>query len=256
MNPRISSLFLLVVGISFAGCQKIYDYVHSPINGNTEYRSCSIRQITGYYPYFDDIHHMFSYNKYGNPEKVVNDRVGTGSPNMWFKYDKYNRLIQLIRPYSNNNYETWNKYGYNAKNQIVRDTQYEFGPFVDSVPSITPMIMARRIYTVYEYDAFNRISMKKDSNVIFNSILVRQKFFNYNSKGNLVGENLVYDDKISILRTNKIWMFLAQDYSVNNPVIAAEYSRNGLPVVFSGNQSVGLIFPYTFSDVKVDYSCY
>ena len=51
-------------------------------------------------------------------------------------------------------------------------------------------------------------------------------------------------------------MFLAQDYSVNNPVIAAEYSRNGLPVVFSGNQSVGLIFPYTFSDVKVDYSCY
>jgi hypothetical protein len=191
MKPRISSLLLLVVGVSLAGCQKIYDYVHSPINGNTEYRSCSIKQITGYTLYNDDIHHLFFYNKYGHPEKVMNDQVGTGSPNMWFKYDKWNRLVQLIRPYDNNYYETWNKYGYNAKNQIVRDTQYEFGPFVDSIPSISPMISAARIYTVYEYDAFNRMSMKKDSIVFSNSISIRQEFFNYNNKGNLVGANLV-----------------------------------------------------------------
>jgi hypothetical protein len=51
-------------------------------------------------------------------------------------------------------------------------------------------------------------------------------------------------------------MFLARDYSVNNPLVANEYNRNGLPVSFTGNQSIGSVFPYTFEKVKVDYSCY
>lgn len=255
MNSRISSRFLLVVSILFAGCQKIYDYVHSPMNGNTEYKSCSIKQIIAYPSHFSEIHHLFVYNKFGNPERVINDQVGTGSPNMWFKYDKWNRLVQLIRPYDNNYYETWNKYGYNAKHQIVRDTQYEFGPFVDSIPSIDSRVTNRRRYTVYEYDAFNRMSMRRDSFIVSGNIVIRQKFFTYNSKGNLIGENLVYDNKVSILRTNKIWMFLAQDYSVNNPVIDAEYNRNRLPVSFTGNESLGSVFPYTFEKVKVYYSC-
>lgn len=46
----------------------------------------------------------------------------------------------MVRPYENNNYETWNKYFYNDRNQIVLDSQYSFGTYIDSVPVARPQI--------------------------------------------------------------------------------------------------------------------
>jgi len=52
--------------------------------------------------------------------------------------------------------------------------------------------------------------------------------YSYNADGNLAGHD--YDDKINYHRTNRVWMFIDRDYSVNNPVIATyEYNDFGLP---------------------------
>ncbi|HEV2352775.1 MAG TPA: hypothetical protein VGR89_00895 [Puia sp.] len=58
----------------------------------------------------------------------------------------------------------------------------------------------------------------------------------YDSRGNLILEGITYDDKINPLRTNPVWMFLFDNYSMNNPYlvyainnIKLEYNSVGLP---------------------------
>ena len=79
--------------------------------------------------------------------------------------------------------------------------------------------------TYYSYDNKQRII--KDSTVFAGSIQPVVNTYSYDINGNKTGSN--YDDKINLNRTNKIWMFLNRDYSVNNPYNAASYNTTGLP---------------------------
>lgn len=59
--------------------------------------------------------------------------------------------------------------------------------------------------------------------------------FQYDANGNLMGQGNVYDTQLSFLRTNKIWMFLACNYSINNNFQASAYNTSKLPLLFACN---------------------
>ena len=249
------AFFALPLLAAATGCQKLFDYIPSPQNGNTDYKTCAIKKINvAYADRGDTAHYVFTYNKLGDPVSVINDKVSTGNPNMLFKYDKYNRLREMIRPYTNGSYESWNRYGYNNKNQIVRDTSFAFGLMTANGPEETTRNFA---YTDYVYDAQNRIVGETDS--IFNAgafFFLEKITYEYDSKGNRVVFQTSYDNKLNPLRTNKIWMFVTKNYSVNNPFVANSYNSNSLPLSFVGRYPYfGIIMPLEGGLDEVTYDC-
>ena len=100
--------------------------------------------------------------------------------------------------------------------------------------------------------------MKEDSLISvkwgFNDV----RLFNYDASGNMVGYN-VYDNKINIHRTNKIWMFIDRDYSINNPhspyvaYSPGTYNSFGLPVQI--NYLPNFLGMTLYPGVEVKYQC-
>ena len=64
--------------------------------------------------------------------------------------------------------------------------------------------------------------------------------YTYDASGNLVRPGIVYDNKVNIHRTNKIFMFVDRDFSMNNPFTAATYNGYSLPWTLS---SPGVLLP-------------
>jgi len=245
--------FFLVGCCSFTiSCNKVWDYIHH--SGGTDFKECNIKQITLYNQYengyIDTIPFLFTYNKMGNPLSIIHPRVGTGNPNYLFKYDKYNRLSELVKYYNGyNGYESWERFYYNNKNQVVRDSAYGFGPIVDSVPQ--PALGFS--FITFEYDAEGRITREIDSIYFRGSLtLVIPYMYAYDAKGNLTGAS--YDDKLSMYRTNNIWMFMTRDYSINNRFTAKQYNEHGLPLDFTDNWNK--LLPQPATETKVAYSCH
>jgi hypothetical protein len=75
----------------------------------------------------------------------------------------------------------------------------------------------------------------------------------------------VYDNKINVHRTNKLWMFLDKDYSVNNPIDNGTYTydQGNLPVTMATNtlSTVAAFYfmvvgyPNSMSTATIGYSC-
>ena len=249
-------IFLLMACYGFltSGCRKLYDYIQT--HGDGDYKACNIKKLQVlYYPPFagaktDTFNFQFTYNALGNPVSVINDHVGTGNGNFFFKYDKYNRLREFTSLYTNG-YETWHRYGCNDKGQVVRDTMHIFGALVNGAPVPSDFYY----YFDFAYDSKNRISTETVASYIRENLsFIDKKVYTYDAKGNLVTNGVnVYDDKLSIYRTNSIWMFILRDYSVNNRFIATKYNEFGLPLVF--NSKLNLIGgPGT--DTRVEYFCH
>lgn len=259
---RIAVALLLV---SFIACHKFIDvddlwHKHNP--------SCRVEKIT-YWPYpgSDSNTGRFYYNSKGNPRTVVFDEVGTGRPNFYFKYDHGGRIKDYIAPYNNNHYELWYQYQYDHKGRIIRDTLYAFGTFIDSIPYPNNDFKS---YATYEYDLYERI-VKVTRHQLSGSPTVLEDVYTYDSDGNRAtrqqfyngvdqGTEIIgpYDDKVSIRRTNRIWMFIGRDYSRNNPKAALTYNSKDLPTKFS----IGLpsfffhfIHEVPLNESEIEYKC-
>lgn len=268
MKKRIASatLLLLVVSFLFYGCKKWDDLF--PGNNNTgslEVKSCvitSLRQTWGGEP--DVANGTFNYNALGQPVSILFDQPGgTGRPGMYFfRYDAQHRLSDFIEAFDSTSYDSWHVYVYNAKGQIVQDSVYTWGEINGHHPSETAYFGPS--YTNYAYDDQNR--MIKATNYIEEEVSASGSYvYVYNSAGNVAAyrgdgyeprANAVYDNKINVNRTNKIWMFLSRDYSRNNLVPAVSYNEKGLPLAFPS----GYYLPFftTLSDpgpARFDYSC-
>lgn len=251
-------LIIACYGLSAGGCKKLIDYVKG--HGDGDYKACNIRKITVYnYSPFDTAHlhvdtlvYTFTYNKLGDPVSVIHNLVTTGNPNYFFKYDKYNRLSQSVRPYEgNSNYERWNKYGYNNKGQIVKDTSYAFGQMSGGEPQPSPLLA----YTSYEYDTKGRIISYVDSLYAYGTFsFATIHNLAYDANGNLVGP--AYDNKLSLNRTNNVWMFITRDYSVNNPFTALQYNDNQLPLSVYGGNALSLIIGAGGPEYRIEYFCH
>jgi len=257
----LGSLSLIAVtAILSSGCQKVLDYIHPTTDGRADLKICAIKHVKVTNTNDDKsttvqtVDYSFYYNIFGNPDSVINDAVATGNPNLVFTYDKHNRLIEFLRPYTNGSYETLDKYGYNNKNQITYDTLYWFGLIVNNVPETNDFPQVT--YTRYIYDSQDRIVGQTDSIFVSGIFsVVNQKNYAYDSKGNLIVAGAVYDDKLGIKRTNTIWMFITKDYSINNSFKANAYNSWSLPLDLpSAYGALNIIVPQAGS-AEVSYLC-
>lgn len=78
----------------------------------------------------------------------------------------------------------------------------------------------------------------------------------YDANGNVVLDYTTYDN---YKNTNKIWMFIDDDYSVNNPFTAITYKSVGLPLTFPAAQPSRVYlddFSYRQMNIlTMQYSC-
>jgi hypothetical protein len=97
----------------------------------------------------------------------------------------------------------------------------------------------------YTYDAKGRITQIKSQTYTLT--------YNYDANGNLVLPNVVYDNKISFRRTNKLWMLLDRDYSENNPFTATTYNDKDLPTIIPNKYTSFMHRGLNLA--AIDYSC-
>jgi hypothetical protein len=237
--PFSAAAGLVLLSSLFPGCQKEQGTFFADPDLTPYY----IRQIAvvggaGAPDTNDTLVYTFTYNRLGEPLTVRHPQVATGNPNAAFLYDNHGRLSAFVQPYDNGGYETYVKYFYNDRNEIASDSQYIFGSYIDSVPIANLEFGVTRHW--YKYDDQGRIIQRIDS---FYQGAIRfgsGASFTYDGKGDLIN-GATYDNRVSYRRTNVIWMFLSNDYSVHNAFQADSYNVFGLPLAFDGNDPIGRV---------------
>jgi len=230
-NFCLPLLFLAAILISAGSCKKIErEILKDPC---ADFKFCNIKSYTfpGFSTTYSPNTASFTYDAFGNPLTVTNTEVVTGAPNLIFKYDAAHRLSEFIRPYANGTFETWSKYVYDASGKIATDTTYVFGQVTPAGPA--DYWEAR--LTTYTYDATCRI-LKTSSLVIEGENTGTLPFvqtYAYDASGNLIRPGITYDNKVNIHRSNKIFMFVDRDYSMNNPFTATSYNAYSFPQVIN-----------------------
>ncbi len=255
MTKQTMLLYACILGIPIlllSSCVKTPPNF-DPRDGNNVYSGCRIRQIINPTTHFTPgSNRQFTYNSHNDPVGVATGGPGTGSPDLVFKYDNKNRLIEYSGIYSNGLYEFVHRYGY-SHDRIVTDTQYVFGHY----GNLTDYQSKR--YKYLWYDNLNRI-VKDSEQFVYPSIFTNVISYQYDANGNLADRATYgYDSKLNPHRTNKVWMFIDRDYSVNNLITANTYNSSGLPLTFAPNQKLELdmIFAYFYyyDTTQVIYDC-
>jgi len=260
MKRKNFSIFVGTVAASmlFISCQKDVGAPKdstirsTPLPGQVTY--CRIESFWLHPGQVDQQFRIVAYNEFENSTFISNPMVQTGSPFRSFKYDSWHRLVQFLESYSNNNFETWHFYGFDLSGRIAVDTSYTFGSSLTGKPTN----YYYRSISWLTYDSQNRI-VRSDNTITpdpTNPMVppsTNTQTWTYNSAGNLDGTGATYDNKLNLNRTNDIWMFLARDYSMNNPFTATSYNTTGFPTaigampnrfinsndIFLGNSQVG-----------------
>ncbi len=223
--------------------------------GNEDVSKCQIQTFYfayAIYGYQDSI--VITYNSLGNPASGIRGNPGTGAPNFIFHYDNRNRLKELIGLFDTSNVESaevWHKYSYDEYDRIIKDSIYNVPEVINGRP------LEKRIVIVsYEYDSQNRIN--KTTTLFFGPT----KIINYTYDENGNRDRIAYDDKINFHRTNKIWMFLSRDYSLNNPANATYlYNYTNLPTqIVCDPGSINEFFDFGlafigFDVASIKYNC-
>ena len=208
---------------------------------------------------------VFTYNALGNPVSIIHQR-DIGDDNLFFKYDKTNRLTDFIIAYANtaaDGGDQWHRYSYDPHNttRIIADTDYiSYETDNGKITSYYGIEL-----TTFEYDAQERISKTTEivmADAIDDTIVTA---YTYDSHGNLEASGAVYDNKVNVHRTNKIWMFVDNNYSVNNPVDNGTYTYNqgDLPLTIATNSSAQVAgfdfmvigYPNSQKNVTISYAC-
>jgi len=265
-NPSFSMTVAFLSILPFlSGCKKLFDYLdqgnHSP---------CQIGRFS--YTMNPDVGARgrdtltFAYNAAGNPITGIRPRPGTSIPNFVFRYDRQQRLTDLIGAYRINtipdgddDVESWEHFIYDRWNRIILDSAYSFPVIKNGRPTLGPHISLTIL--TFEYDAENRITAVHEN--AENGGFIRDFTYAYDRNGNLKGP-ASYDEKVNLHQTNKIWMFLDRDYSKNNPLPAAyKYSSYGLPEKITLPSEAPKRFFFTtqgnntptYTEADIEYSC-
>lgn len=222
--------------------------------------NCRIKQLIMKAHGEKDKSGSFTYNSNGDPVSYTPVGYGNNSLKYEFRYDDAGRLTDYIgysAMWTPVVCSFWAKYSYDKRNRIVQDSVYYNSNYGPTLTSHAQHVGA----TTYEYDSQGRISsiyFKQYHNGVPNGIVSYRKF-DYNKTGNLVSPGATYDDKISIYRTSKVWMFLARNYSVNNLEPAASYDSHGLPATFTTTAARGASMRFLetidLADCEILYEC-
>jgi len=218
---------VLMVGTTLtllASCNKLLDYLKDHPDGTTDL--CRIQKMR-YYVFNDSTDIDFTYNAWGDPVSAIRQK-SIGTPDALFRYDAQHRLTDYIEAYKNGSFESWHRYVYDNNNRIIRDTTYIFGAITDEPPQPDEVFDIAIVY--YDYDNMNRITHTRQQWYSFpDPADALNLYYQYDANGNLMlSGGAVYDNRVSVPRASRIWMFIDRDYSVNN-AFASQYNDNGLP---------------------------
>lgn len=222
-----SGLVLVLLSISIVySCRRV-DHVILK-------RLCRIEMMNAYTFRQDPVPRYFTYNQSGNPVRVsFDDSPGTGTPFYDFFYNDKQQLIQF-------NEFSDHFYTYDDRGLVIVDTThsyytgedfwYEEKFFYDDENRII-----KTIFKIYQAPTeLPDIGVEHVTEYV------------YDSRGNLVRPGVSYDNKTNPRRTNKIWMFVDKDYSVNNPIPGpTAYNELGLPlnnITFLGNHATEVFY--------------
>jgi len=259
--PAITFLFA-----STSSCRKLIDYIHD--NPNAHDSLCRITRIVvigaADVPDTMDV----TYNAKGNPIKMAKSNWVYQFVNYdkHFRYDRFDRLTEYITTFAGTtSVSLWHKYGYPRYN-FITDTTMTIGADLNQP---TPIATDAYYYYIvgYTIDGLGRIvkhwAMPRagsgDSASLITDIV-------YDANGNLplYNANLKRDDKVNVFRTNKIWQFIFDDYSLNNAVPkgpsapAVTYNNFGLPTSYPNLEPYNrLLFELrNFSPfMQIEYAC-
>jgi hypothetical protein len=243
-------LMLCISGvmIAFAGCNKLEEYIEN--NPLATYDQCRVTSMT--YSFLSNVIGVtINYNSFGDPISVIQTQSGTGHPDGHFRYDNKRRLKDYIGMYGNGGgFEFWHKYFYDNKGRVVRDTTYTLGNIVNDAPAD----YYGQSVTTYEYDQYGRISYTRHV-WLDTPEFPFETIYTYDAKGNLVKPGLTYDDKISINRTHRVWMFITRNYSLNN-AWATAWNDDKLPTAMTLNSEGGNFAGFYYGNLDgITYQC-
>lgn len=210
---------------------------------------CSVDQLI-LFPneYFGQDTIKFVYNASGNPTNILFPR-GYGG-NYAFRYDNVQRLRSFQRnTRGENGADYWHKYIYVNSTKII-DSIFKNanGDLTKDRPESYGAIEIR----ICELDAYGRIIKVSldDGTVLYT--------FEYDNRGNRIipGRGMTsadYTNKINIHQTNKVWMLIDYDYSINQLGWEVEkFNKYNLPEIFNEPISV---FNSIFRKCAVTYNC-
>ncbi|MCW3467735.1 hypothetical protein [Chitinophaga nivalis] len=214
-------------------------------------RITDIKGRNNYAPGRDSI--IITYNNAGNPIRIVRGETSTGSPSFQLRYDRQNRLRDIIGVYNGREnigdyFEIWHRYHYDRYNQVIADTTYSFGVIGQQDPLPRPGQPAVTIGNIFSfsYDSQHRINR---SSMEVGPVHTITTTWYYNSAGNAYRIHTrdvwhqpdslpypdtdrypVYDNKVNFRRLHPVWQLIDLDYSRNNPFQATAYNIYGLPL--------------------------
>lgn len=227
---QLTFLVLLFI-ILFSGCRKIYDHI---FNQDTfVVTGCRISKIVSINEFGSGVHTgIVYYNEHNNPDSIIFDFEGSsaGVSQFYFIYDAEHRLIEYRSDYSNQ-----------PGDYYVRHTYaYEHGIVVRDTTRAQIAGQATEVGNVH-YDASGRIVKVTNHLIEIDHSPADEQtdpyIYEYDADGNRFGATIEYDDKISFLRTNKVWMFTLRNYSMNNLAGATSYNEHGLPTAFAEDKT-------------------
>jgi hypothetical protein len=270
-NKLAKAAFALFLAFAtfLTSCQKLIDYINKPGNGKDVSDICQVQKISVDGPWGPTTYD-FNYNKHNDLESLIVTPQGDFYSNMFFIYDNKSRVTKILHSSLSNATNpdyVWrtDKFEYNKAGQIIRDSS--------SMPYFKSLVVS-----LSQYDAYGRVIIVYDSVWQFGQFSNVDTFaYKYDERGNLVyqahtyhgqGNNYwpfrdttwlaPYDDKINIRQTNKMWMYIDKNYSVNNCLSGATYNNYGLPVNFDGTQysrGYNWFLQYLNGNVTVEYQC-
>lgn len=209
---------------------------------------------------------VFTYDRLGRPVSALRNDVGTGSPNFLFRYDSRGNLQDYIGAYANGGAEFWTRYTYSKDNRTVWDTTYSLVSQYTVWPPTN--FSAELVATaIKKYDVQGRliqIFTPYIPPIVFqDSVYIgHYQDYTYDANGDLEDQGATYDDKINFHRTNKVWMLVDDQYSVNNPFPIDAYNGYGLPVKFNSILNNNpypnyypILFGLIFGQTVITYDC-
>lgn len=279
MRRNFLLLTIATALLSLSSCKKVWDYVKDHPNGTAD--NCRIDKIYFTENYLTDIDATepflfrdtadFKYNTKGQLTSIdyVSGQkhltVDIYPPNnMLFTYDDKGRLRSFYRNaakvpgYSVVSTLFINKYTYLDDNTII-DSSFVYAQVnIDQNDELVYGSNNPYYNSIITLDSYNRIA--KVEYPYIDSV----EYYNYDSRGNLIKPGLTYTNKTSIFQTDKVFMFVNRDYSINTPSgYANKFNSNGLPVKFNSGYlpffTNGSIIPVTWyysnQDIIVEYQC-
>jgi hypothetical protein len=239
-----------------------------------ELKACPILSLNSGDPTDIPIY-TIDYNQAGNPTGMIfAGMIVAGTVNYQFRYDRHNRLTDWVTYYvGNTGGVIWHRYGY-PDGQTVTDTSYDY---VGDINSPEPPHSSFDTYLVMDkLDGFGRIIRQYTLDPANGSIQGSPQIFFYDARGDKVRPGVTYDNEFDLYQTNSVWMFIFNDYSVNNPlseqltsevgiggpVAIPSYNSSGLPLEITGNPPLPAggsniwLFGFLLGDqLQLEYGC-